>query len=186
MLFASALTALAFGALLNWYMRRRWARHYVNPKNLSFPKVCPVCLKPANVLIEHDSKQRVTADAVIFREVEWLTTKIPHCSQCQRKQVRDLIIGLSLAAGCVLSLFIFAPTPDDPRDVILYFFFAYPFYVVANNLQEGIALGKWGGRGTVLPMRIRHPEYLAKMIALNSAAVVQETPLGGNQGVWRR
>ena len=183
LLFTMALGAIALGFMLKWHMLRGWSRYYANPKDLAFPVICPVCLQPADALVEEDSMHRVTADAVIFRHVEWWSAKIPHCSKCQQKQIRDLIIGLSLAAICIIAVFIFAPKTGDQKDVIAYFFFAYPFYVIADNLRKGISLGR--DRSGVLPIRIRRSEYFDKLAALNSAPTARDVPLGENKGVWR-
>lgn len=182
-LIAAALATLAFGGLLKWYLMRSWARYCGNPKAVVFPKVCPVCLAPANVVVEEDSAQRVTANYVVVKQLEWWSAKIPHCSSCQRKQVRDLIIGLGLGAACVIAVFIFTPALDDPRAIVFYAAFGYPFYVIADNLRKGVALG-WAN-SKVLSMRIRRPEYFDKFIALNSSPASADVPLADNKGVWR-
>ena len=145
--------------------------------------MCPVCLGSIDVVVEEDSTQRVTADYIVVRQLEWWSAKIPHCSNCQRKQVRQLIIGLALGAICAIVIFIFAPAPEPPMEIVLYAFFAYPFYVLADNMCRGIAFG-WAN-AKILSMRIRRPEYFDKLKALNTPSTVADVPLADNKGVWR-
>jgi hypothetical protein len=51
-LMASAVAALVLGAILKWYLMHGWARYYANPTSVIFPKVCPVCLGPSDVVVE--------------------------------------------------------------------------------------------------------------------------------------
>src|ERR1700732_497194 len=97
-----SLAALTLGVILKWYLMHGWARYYADPKTVVFPKMCPVCLGSIDVVVEEDSTQRVTADYIVVRQLEWWSAKIPHCSNCQRKQVRQLIIGLALGAICAI------------------------------------------------------------------------------------
>jgi hypothetical protein len=182
-LITSALAMLPLGATLRWYLTRDWARCYANPKAIVFPRVCPVCLGPGDVIVEEDSAQRVTANYVVWRKLEWWSAKIPHCSKCERKQARDVTIGVVLGAICGITIFIFTPAPEDPREIIFYAFFAYPFYILADHLHKGVALGRASSK--VLYMRIRHPEYFDRFIALNSPPAVADIPLADNKGVWR-
>jgi hypothetical protein len=182
-LIASALAALALGVVLKWYLIHGWARYYADPKTVVFPKLCPVCLGPADVVVEEDSTQRVTANYIVVRQLEWWSAKIPHCSKCQRKQVRYLIIGLGLGAICAITIFIFTPAPEPPTEIVFYAFFAYPFYVLADNLRKGVAFG-WAN-AKMLSMRIRRPEYFDKLMALNSPPTVADVPLADNKGAWR-
>jgi hypothetical protein len=169
---------------LKWYLMRGWARYYANPKSVIFPRVCPVCLGPADTVVEEDSASRTTANYVVWREYQWWTAKIPHCSACQRKQVRDLIVGLALGAACGLTIFILTPAPDPPGEIAFYAFFAYPFYVIADYARKGISLGR--GNSQVLNMRIRHAGYYDQFLTLNSQhATAADVPLAGNKGVWR-
>jgi hypothetical protein len=180
-LIASAVAALVLGVALKWLLRRGWARYHANPQSVVFPKVCPVCLGPADVVVEEDSASNVTANYVIVRELSWWSAKIPHCSTCQRKQVRDLTIGLALGAACGLTIFILTPAPDPPGNVVFYAFFAYPFFVIADNARKGIALGRATAKG--LNMRIKHTLYFEQFLALNTPAA--DIPLADNKGVWR-
>ncbi len=182
-LFASALAAVAVGIILKWYLMRGWGRYYGNPKTVVFPKICPVCLSPADVLIEEDSKQRVTANYIVVRQFEWWTGKIPHCSKCQRRQVRDLIIGLVLGGACAIAIFIVTPAPEPPAEIVLYAFFAYPFYVIADNWHKGVAFG-WA-TGKALTIRMRRSDYYDQFLALNQPRAMSDVPLAGNKGVWR-
>ena len=106
--------------------------------------------------MEEDSTSRVTANYIVVRELAWWTAKIPHCSKCERKQARDVTIGIMLGAICGITLFIFTPAPDDPRGIVFYAFFAYPFYVLADHLHKGIALGR--ASSELLSMRIRRAD----------------------------
>jgi hypothetical protein len=115
------------GGIFRWYLTRTWARYYANPKAVIFPKICPVCLGPAEVFVEEESTQRVTANYIVVRQLEWWNAKIPHCSKCQRKQVRNIIIGLALVATCAIVVFILTPAPEPPTGIVLYILFAYPF-----------------------------------------------------------
>jgi hypothetical protein len=182
-LIASALAALVLGVILKWYLVRGWARYSANPKALVFPKVCPVCLRPADTVVEEDSGSRVTANYVLWRELAWWTAKVPHCSTCQRKQVRDLIVGLVLGGVCALILFILTPAPDPPGEIILYAFFAYPFYVLADNMNRGVALGRATSKG--LNMSIRRTEYFDQLVAVNQPDESTDVPLADGKGVWR-
>jgi hypothetical protein len=183
-LMASAVAALALGVLLKWYLMRGWARYYANPKSVIFPRVCPVCLGPADTVVEEDSASRTTANYVVWHEYQWWTAKIPYCSACQRKQVRDLIVGLALGAACGLTIFILTPAPDPPGEIVFYAFFAYPFYVIADYARKGVSLGR--GNSQVLNMRIRHAGYYDQFLTLNSQhATAADVPLAGNKGVWR-
>src|SRR5215467_3099256 len=110
-LIASAVAAFALGGALRWYLKRNWCRYYGSPHNVVFPRVCPVCLAPANVLVEETSPERVTAHYVIIRQVEKWKAKIPHCSKCERKQARDVTIGLVLGCLCALTIFLLTPAP---------------------------------------------------------------------------
>jgi hypothetical protein len=160
-LMASGAAALALGAILKWYLMHGWARYYANPKSVAFPKVCPVCLGPGDVIVVEDSAQRVTANYVVWRKLEWWSAKIPHCSKCERKQARDVTIGIVLGALCGITIFIFTPAPDNPTGIVFYAFFAYPFYILADHLHKGVALGRAGSE--VLSMRIRRPEYFDEL-----------------------
>jgi hypothetical protein len=181
-LLVAALGALGLGAAIKWLLLRRWCRYYGNPKNLVFPKVCPVCMKPADMLVEEDSKKRTTANYVVVRQIEWWTAKIPHCAKCQRTQVRDLIIGLVLGGSCAIAIFLFTPAPAEPAEIIFYACFAYPFYVVADNLRKGVSFGWANDRA--LNMRIRRPDYYDRFLALNQSPAARDVPLAGGKGVW--
>lgn len=182
-MFASAVAAVALGIGLKWYLVRNWSRYCGDPKTVVFPKLCPMCLAPADVLVEEDSTQRVTANYLIVRQLEWWTAKIPHCSKCQRRQVRDLIIGLVLGGACAVSIFVATPAPDPPVEIIFYAFFAYPFYVIADTWHRGVALG-WS-TDKALSMRMRRNDYYDHFLALNQPHAVADVPLAGNKGVWR-
>ncbi len=182
-LLTAALGALVLGAALKWFLLRRWARYYGNPKDLVFPRICPVCMGSADVLVEDDSKQRTTTNYVVVRQIEWWTAKIPHCAKCQRTQVRDLIIGLGLGAACAISIFIFTPAPEQPAEIIFYAAFAYPFYIVADNLRKGVSLG-WAN-DKALTLLIRRPDYYDRFLALNQSPTASDVPLADNKGVWR-
>jgi hypothetical protein len=182
-LIAFAPAAAAVGVVVKWYLMRGWARYCADPKAVVFPKLCPVCLGMADVIVEEDSSHRVTADYIVVRQLKWWSAKIPHCSKCQRKQVRYLIVGLVLGAMCAISIFIFTPAPEPPREIVFYAFFVYPFYVLGDNLHKGVAFG-WAD-AKMLSMRIRRPEYFDKLMALNSLSAVADVPLADNKGVWR-
>jgi hypothetical protein len=184
-LIAAAISALALGGVLRWYLKRGWYRYYASPKNVIFPKVCPVCLGPADVLVEETSAQRVAANYVIVRQLEWWKAKIPHCSKCERKQARDVTIGIVLGGLCAVTIFILTPAPDPPGDIIFYAFFAYPFYIFADHLHKGLALGR--GDAKSLSVRIRNAGYYDRFLALNNQpAPAIDSPLAGGKGVWRR
>jgi hypothetical protein len=182
-LITAAFAALALGGTLRWYLKRGWCTYYGNPKNVMFPKVCPVCFEPADVLVEETSAQRVTANYVIVRQLEWWKAKIPHCSKCERRQARDVTIGIALGCICAVAIFILTPAPDPPGDVIFYAFFAYPFYVFADHINKGVAFG-WAD-AKALSMRIRRTDYYDRFLALNQPPAVADVPLAGNKGVWR-
>lgn len=183
-LFTSSLAMLALGAALRWYLTRGWARYHANPKAILFPKICPVCLGPGDVIVEEDSAHRVTANYIIWRKLEWWNAKIPHCSKCGRKQTRDVIIGIVLGAICAITIFIFTTAPEEPGEIIFYALFAYPFYVLGDHLHKGVSLGRANSK--VLSMRIKRQEYFDKFIALNSPPAVTDIPLAEKKGVWRR
>ena len=63
---ASAI-ALTVAGIVKWSITRKWARYYGNPKNLVFPKVCPICLAAAEVVIDEESAKRATANYVVVR-----------------------------------------------------------------------------------------------------------------------
>jgi hypothetical protein len=179
----SALAMLAVAGIVKWYLVRKWARYYANPKYLVFPKMCPVCLSYADTTVEEESAKRQTANYIVARRLEWWRAKIPHCARCQRKQDRNLIIGLVVGAACSITVFIFKPPPEPDYGIVLYILFGYPTYVFATTLQKGVVFG-WA-TSTGLSMRIRRSEYFDKLLAVNASDATAGVPLAGNKGVWR-
>ncbi|MGA8439386.1 MAG: hypothetical protein WB762_30985 [Candidatus Sulfotelmatobacter sp.] len=102
-LIVAAIAALAVGGVLRWCLKRGWCRYHANPKNVAFPRACPVCLGPADVLVEETSAQRITANYVIVGEPEWWECEHFPCSRCKRKQARDVTIGIVLGGMLELS-----------------------------------------------------------------------------------
>lgn len=180
----SALVAIGLGLFLRWYLKRDWCRYYGTAQNVAFPTICPVCLAPADVLVEESSPERVTANYVIVQQVEKWKARIPHCSKCERKQARDVTIGLALGCLCALTIFLLMPSPLEPRSIILYGGFIYPFYVLADHNHRGIAFG-WSD-AKAITLRIRHAGYYDQFLALNNQPTSPvETPLADGKGVWR-
>lgn len=179
----SGFAALALGRIIKWYLTLRWTHYLVDPNGIVFPDICPVCLSPADTAVEENSSRRVTAHYVVARRFEWWSAKIPHCLKCERKQVRDLVIGIALGATCALAVAIANPPPRELGEFVIYAFFAYPFYVVSDNLRKGVAFGSANSK--MLNIRIRRREYFDRFVAANSASAVAETPLANNSGVWR-
>jgi hypothetical protein len=182
-LWTSAIAALALGFMLRWYLKRGWCRYYGSTRGLAFPKICPVCLEPADVLVEESSPERVTANYVIVRQVEKFTAKIPHCRKCERKQARDVTIGLVMGILFAVIIFLLTPQPEDPRSIIGYGGFVYPFYIFSDHLHKGISFGWFNDKA--VSMRIKHAGYYDQFVALNQPAPPIETPLAGGKGVWR-
>lgn len=179
-LLASALAALALGLVVRWFMQRGWTRYTAYPNTIVFPKICPVCLGPPDTVAR---SWALCADLNV-QKYYWWTAKIPHCSNCQREQARDRMIGLLLGGICSLAAFMLMPVTDPPGMVIFYACFVYPFFVMGNNARRGLVFG--GLNAEVITMRIRHTGYSQQFITLNTApSPPGEEVLAGTKSVWR-
>jgi hypothetical protein len=161
-----AFVALGAGKLIVMRMTKTWTRVWVDPRRLSLPKVCPVCLSPdADSLTYEESPKRQTANYIVARKLEWWSSEIGYCKSCIKKVTRMEHVGTVCGVVFALVIFIIAPPEEASFGIICYFLFAYPVWEVISTIPKGIIYSSSGA--TSLLVKVRSSAYSNALKVMN-------------------
>jgi hypothetical protein len=167
-----AFVAVAIGAILKWYLTRKWQILTVTPSSIFFPKLCPVCLSqtPTETVEEKSPSRRAAYYIFVTRRERW-SAAVPYCSECNLKLNWGKVIGIVFSALCAAGAFILMPPNVPDSSVLVYLLFGYPVYVIATIRRKGVILKS--GSATGLTMAIQRPEYFEVLASTVEQAKTQ-------------
>jgi hypothetical protein len=160
--------ALGLGAIIRWFLTRKWTWLVCDVNAIAFPKCCPHCLSPdCDSLVDLKSSSRVTANWVIARRLEWWNLRVPHCTDCDARMTNRNIGGLLLGTACFAAAAIFFE-PKSLGAIAICALYGYPAWVLAAVSAQALEVGYADERS--INIGIKRSTYSSVFLALNKSS----------------